>query len=205
MPSFKYSTGKDFSEYKEKFLARQAVNTAVKKGSIKKPECCQMCDGDEDLQAHHIDYSQPLKVYWLCRACHSKAHGKYSLLNPINQKRVAVTKTDQVCNATIATSVSFDIFVFIKKLAEEKNTTVSALIRNAIIDHYELDHMQTDFIRDDYERKETALCSAIPSRTQSVVVDEDCMLQQEIFRLQKIRSEGSVYLPGMEELFQEVC
>lgn len=195
----------DFSEYKEKFLARQQVNKAVKKGDLKKPSCCQMCNNEDELQAHHIDYSRPLHVYWLCRPCHGRAHHKNSLLNPKNQKRGAVISTTETCNATIATSVSFDVFVLIKKIADDNGTTVSALLRNALIEHYKIDHSQIDFIRDGYDRKEELLYKNAPNRVQNLVVDEDGVLKRESERILEIRRQGSDYLPGMEQLFQAVC
>ena len=37
------------------------------------PEPCEDCD-DPDVEMHHTDYSQPLLVIWLCRACHLFRH-----------------------------------------------------------------------------------------------------------------------------------
>lgn len=56
-----------------KAKARRAVYKAVKSGRIVKPETCQWCGSLERLEGHHTDYSEPLKVAWLCDGCHQIA------------------------------------------------------------------------------------------------------------------------------------
>lgn len=57
----------------EKYLARQAVARALKNGTlIKLP--CEVCGAK--AQAHHIDYSKPLEVRWLCFVHHRMEHGQ---------------------------------------------------------------------------------------------------------------------------------
>lgn len=56
----------------EKQIARVILNQAVTKGDVEKPKKCKC--GQNKPEAHHSDYSQPLKVQWLCRGCHSNAH-----------------------------------------------------------------------------------------------------------------------------------
>lgn len=55
-------------KYPEKYQARQEVLKAIRKGSlIKQP--CEIC-GIKKVEAHHDDYSKPLKVKWLCNKHH---------------------------------------------------------------------------------------------------------------------------------------
>lgn len=55
--------------------AHDAVSIACKKGILIRPEKCQSCGVSEvEIQAHHEDYSYPLRVEWLCRSCHSRLH-----------------------------------------------------------------------------------------------------------------------------------
>jgi len=50
--------------------AQKTLNFAVLKGEVTKSECCQICGiKSEDLEAHHYDYTTPLKVTWLCEPC----------------------------------------------------------------------------------------------------------------------------------------
>lgn len=59
-------------EAKKRALARQYLNVYLKRGKIvKKP--CEVC-GSEKSQAHHDDYSKPLKVRWFCREHHLELH-----------------------------------------------------------------------------------------------------------------------------------
>lgn len=57
--------------------ARSALKRAVKTGKIQKPKACSACKKpvpQNKLHGHHADYSKPLKVKWLCSACHGVAH-----------------------------------------------------------------------------------------------------------------------------------
>lgn len=64
---------KDLLRRAAKPLARQALNTAVQKGAVVRPDACQDC-GRGKPQAHHEDYGKPLSVEWLCRGCHARRH-----------------------------------------------------------------------------------------------------------------------------------
>lgn len=60
-----------------KAKARNAVKTAVKNGSLKKPSECQGCGRKSyRIEGHHPDYSRPLDVQWLCAPCHKTLHAK---------------------------------------------------------------------------------------------------------------------------------
>ena len=52
--------------------AQAAVSKALKNGSlIRQP--CEVC-GSLCSEAHHADYSKPLKVQWFCRKHHCREH-----------------------------------------------------------------------------------------------------------------------------------
>jgi len=70
---------------KEKKRAHTAVFNAVKLGHIIKPSTCQKCSAEEPVEAHHVDYSQPLAVMWLCMRCHKEHHKKLKL-NKVKDK-----------------------------------------------------------------------------------------------------------------------
>jgi ribosomal protein S27AE len=55
----------------EKNLAHRAVFIAVRNGTLKKKPC-RRC-GKSKVEAHHEDYSKPLKVVWLCKKHHVEA------------------------------------------------------------------------------------------------------------------------------------
>lgn len=58
----------------EKPRARDAVKQAIRKGKIAKAEQCEKCLSKNRIQAHHENYSEPLKVTWLCPQCHTAIH-----------------------------------------------------------------------------------------------------------------------------------
>lgn len=64
--------------YPEKTKARRVFAKALQTGKLVKPASCEDCgvrpEKTIDLHGHHHDYSKPLDVEWLCRACHGKRH-----------------------------------------------------------------------------------------------------------------------------------
>jgi hypothetical protein len=57
--------------------AKTKVRLAVAKGILVKPTVCEECEKDtpsRHLHGHHDDYSKPLEVRWLCKACHARHH-----------------------------------------------------------------------------------------------------------------------------------
>lgn len=52
--------------------AHQFVRTALKNGILEK-QCCEVC-GNEEAEAHHDNYNEPLNVRWLCKECHDEWH-----------------------------------------------------------------------------------------------------------------------------------
>lgn len=61
----------------EKRAAHKTVELAVASGRLKKRPC-KVC-GDARSQAHHPDYSKPLKVVWFCQKHHKAEHKKRPL------------------------------------------------------------------------------------------------------------------------------
>src|SRR5690606_1293792 len=57
----------------ERRAAHVALGNAVRDGRIVKPVACWHCGGGP-VEAHHADYTMPLAVSWLCRACHRDVH-----------------------------------------------------------------------------------------------------------------------------------
>ena len=61
-------------------LIYKKVNRAVNSKRLIKPNNCEKCqayfEDNRLLHGHHSDYSQPLKVQWLCMNCHKETHRK---------------------------------------------------------------------------------------------------------------------------------
>lgn len=69
MKKLKYDWMKDNMEATK---AHHAVNSALKKGTLKKLPCIK-CKS-ENVHAHHPDYSKPLEVIWVCPLHHKQIH-----------------------------------------------------------------------------------------------------------------------------------
>lgn len=59
-------------ENRLKIIAHRMVKEAIKAGLLI-PQPCEKCKSINKIEAHHDDYSKPLKVRWLCRTHHRRA------------------------------------------------------------------------------------------------------------------------------------
>lgn len=57
---------------REKIRARETARDAIKRGKMTRRPCVEC--GAPETEAHHEDYSRPLDVTFLCRACHLALH-----------------------------------------------------------------------------------------------------------------------------------
>ena|SRR5215216_5785102 len=65
------------ARYPERVKARHALNAAIARGDITKPDACECCGREatgRELQGHHPDYSKALDVRWLHIECHADLH-----------------------------------------------------------------------------------------------------------------------------------
>jgi len=61
---------KQFKELSPKRKAWNALYYALRTGKISKPETCEICGSNENIQGHHADYNKPFDVIWCCQKCH---------------------------------------------------------------------------------------------------------------------------------------
>ena len=55
--------------------AYNVVRRARRDGRLVPPRICPHCGETAPSQhSHHVDYAQPLFVYWCCRRCHRRLH-----------------------------------------------------------------------------------------------------------------------------------
>jgi len=47
---------------------------ALRTGELVRPDWCQRCGASCHPDGHHDDYTEPLRVLWLCKSCHAVAH-----------------------------------------------------------------------------------------------------------------------------------
>lgn len=80
----------------EKRPAQMLIHYSLKTGVIKKPKFCEKCGEDKVLQGHHMDYSKPLDVLWLCPSCHKAVHMIDRLKKKENKKLWVKLKNDVI-------------------------------------------------------------------------------------------------------------
>lgn len=59
----------------ERYKAMTKVNNALRDGKITRLPC--ICCGDIKVVAHHVAYSLPLDIVWLCQKHHKDLHINY--------------------------------------------------------------------------------------------------------------------------------
>lgn len=64
--------------HSQKVHCRNMTRAAIGLGWIQK-EPCEVCQNPES-QCHHLDYSQPFLIRWLCRKHHLELHAQEALL-----------------------------------------------------------------------------------------------------------------------------
>lgn len=66
--------GKWTGAYGQKERARAILKTYVRRGQVARLPCADC--GSVVVEAHHLDYSDPFLVQWLCRPHHRQRHAK---------------------------------------------------------------------------------------------------------------------------------
>lgn len=61
------------TEQRQKDNARSYANVYKRRGKIVARPCA-VCDGTDNLEMHHPDYSKPTEICWMCRSCHLRLH-----------------------------------------------------------------------------------------------------------------------------------
>lgn len=67
-------------EFPERFSATKKICRLINRGRIERGGC-KIC-GKPKAEAHHFDYSTPLRVVWLCSAHHRAWHRLFGLNEP---------------------------------------------------------------------------------------------------------------------------
>ena len=57
-----------------KMKIRRATKQAIKVGKIV-PTPCKDCGSSDNIEIHHLNYTDPFAVEFLCEICHRKRHG----------------------------------------------------------------------------------------------------------------------------------
>lgn len=63
---------------------RKQVHYAVRRGWLVKPSRCPQCGvsvRSTQMHGHHVDYSKPLEVLWMCGRCHKGEHKRLERLS----------------------------------------------------------------------------------------------------------------------------
>jgi hypothetical protein len=72
-----YGSGYSLAERVLRKKCREILNHAIRDGKIKRGKCV-LCG--KKAEAHHLDYTNPLKIAWLCFNHHRKVHENPELL-----------------------------------------------------------------------------------------------------------------------------
>jgi hypothetical protein len=65
-----------YRKNRQNYLARAAMQYALRTGKLIKPKRCNLCGKKRPLQGHHPDYRKRLEIVWACNDCHKEIHRK---------------------------------------------------------------------------------------------------------------------------------
>lgn len=75
---------------RDKKRAVNLLNSAVKSGEVVRPSQCSWCGKGGRIEGHHFDYTKPLAVTWVCKACHAIHHAAVRMRRErLSRRRVA--------------------------------------------------------------------------------------------------------------------
>lgn len=179
----------DLVDYKRKRLARSTITGMLKRGELVRADTCELCHVKEKTEAHHLDYGQPTKVMWLCDKCHGKAHRADHHLNPKNIPQTVIPLVwDQKDFVTVSFHVPVENFILLKKLAEQKKTNVSKLVRGCVLEKYAVEDNQLEFNL--FEDKKDESDSESPKRISLLEYNQERLHQQESQEVWPLWVEG---------------
>lgn len=74
-------------EKPERHRAYSIVEEAIKNGELIRPDVCSKCGKNDDIVAHHDNYSRPLDVVWLCISCDRQLHADLRRKSSVRPKK----------------------------------------------------------------------------------------------------------------------
>ena len=110
-----------------KTKARQITHKAISDGLLIK-KFCEVC-GNEKSEIHHLDYSKPLNIKWLCKKHHVEWHRKHEKLKGFSEYK--------------AIFISPELHQEIKVAAAEKRMTIIQFINNLIVNEKKVSSLIT--------------------------------------------------------------
>jgi|SRR5690606_19210332 len=191
MGNFKFTIKEEeFLDYKRKLKARLILNQAVRKGTIDRPDTCELCECKKTTEAHHIDYGRPLEVFWLCSACHGLAHRKGHPLNPERIKqtkiRLGINRNDTI---NLLVNIDFETYAKLRVRSEESGKSISKIVKSAIHEKFGCkNQLEFNFeAKNDHTQSQKTRQSA--QRVYCLGKDETKLPASKTLIFQKIRSQ----------------
>ncbi len=198
--NFKISEA-DLIAFKKRRYSRIAVQKALKCGKLHKPLCCNQCLDKVDLEAHHIDYGQPLVVMWLCSACHGKAHRKDSPLHPNNNAQSPMPFIgERYKNVTITFTMPVENYLALQAESDSLDKSISEIVRKQIMNKYPVVKRQLELFEEINDEPQ----KIIQSRVCSLDKNESLRPERKYPAISKIRGKRNLNSRGMDKEFPSV-
>ncbi len=199
MPSHKFKVSdEELVAFKKRRYARGLAASAIKKGDIVKPFCCELCSTkDKNLHAHHIDYGRPYFVTWLCVKCHGLAHRKDHVLNPDNNVQSPMPMAMQrYQKVSITFTLPVENFIAMQRECEKRCKTMAELMREEAFKQFPLEKRQLELNFKEMDDDQPQ--NVQHPRIQSLGEDESRMPEQKTTVIQKVRSKRNLNLQGVD-------
>ena len=70
-----------YDNHPERRRFYKEYKAALRKGVLVRLYECSLCGVKGKTVGHHFNYSEPLKVTWMCQPCHLEVHRKHRFMN----------------------------------------------------------------------------------------------------------------------------
>lgn len=188
--------------FKKRIYVRRITRNAISKGVLIRPKNCDLCKCAAKIEAHHVDYGNPLEITWLCKKCHHDVHQPEHPLNPKNNPQTAMPYiVNEYKNISITFEVPIKNYLAMNNQAEIQNKTVSQLMRESAESLFPVLKQQLEF---NLENKNDNSQNVPNQRVQSLEKDEGLRKQSERSILPTLRRKRNNNMRGMEKRLFEI-
>lgn len=97
-----------------------AVAKALADGTLVRPLTCSKCSRVTKLDAHHENYNKPLKIRWLCVACHRERHAQL--------RRMGRRIPGELSVMRVSWKISRHVVLRVKRAADERRVWPEKLV-----------------------------------------------------------------------------
>jgi len=194
----------DLINFKKRKYVRKLTAKAIREGVLVRSKCCDLCNDQGKIQAHHIDYGKPIDITWLCTKCHAKVHSSQD--HPLNPKNNTQTPMPYVVEEYRHISIEFQVpiktFLALSEQAKREGKSISQIMKKLAMNAAPVENEQLEF---NFEEKQNDRTQNVQQpRICSVETYEGLHKQSKCSVLSEVRGKRNNSVRGMGKQLLEI-